>query len=155
MAAWVTDCPNPITARTTPLVFRFHVAMAGVLGIGGDLSTWPASDLATATELIATYREIRSTVQHGRQYRLVHGPALTSVAYVADDEVVVFGWRITEPFGRKPPLVRLAGLDPAAEYRDERTGTVHTGATLLASGIDLALPAGDHASVLIRLHRLP
>ena len=155
MAAWVTDCPNPTTARTTPLVFRFHVAMAGVLGIGGDLSTWPASDLAMATELIATYREIRPTVQHGRQYRLVHGPALTSVAYVADDEVVVFGWRITEPFGRRPPLVRLPGLDPAAEYRDERTGTVHTGATLLASGIDLALPPGDHASVLIRLHRLP
>src|SRR5882724_10116367 len=150
MAAWVTDCPNPTTARTTPLVFRFHVAMAGVLGIGGDLSTWPASDLALATELIATYREIRPTVQHGRQYRLVHGPALTSVAYVADDEVVVFGWRITEPFGRRPALVRLAGLDPVAEYRDERTGTVHTGATLGASGIDLALPPGDHASVLIR-----
>ncbi|HEX4705068.1 MAG TPA: alpha-galactosidase, partial [Pseudonocardiaceae bacterium] len=157
MAAWVTDCPNPITARTTPLVFRFHVAMAGALGIGGNLSTWSDGDLALATELIGTYREIRQTVQHGRQYRLAHGPWLTSVAYVAADgaEVVVFGWRITEPFGHRPILVRLAGLDPAARYRDERTGNVHTGAALLISGIDLALPDGDHSSVLIRLQRLP
>jgi alpha-galactosidase len=157
MAAWVTDCPNPITARTTPLAFRFHVAMAGALGIGGNLTTWPAQDRKQATELIALYREIRPTVQHGVQYRLVHGPALTAVEYVAadGDEVVVFGWRITESFGHRPVPVRLTGLDPVARYRDERTGTVHTGATLHAWGIDLGLPAGDHASVLIRLTRVP
>ncbi|HEY0806422.1 MAG TPA: alpha-galactosidase [Pseudonocardiaceae bacterium] len=154
MAAWVTDVPNPLTTRTTPLEFRFHVAMAGALGLGGDLSTWSAYDLELATDLVATYRAIRPTVQHGRQYRLVHEPTLTSVAYVSDDEVVVFGWRISEAFGHRPALVRLAGLDPDARYQDERTGTAHTGATLVARGIDLALPAGDHASVLIRLHRL-
>ncbi len=154
MAAWVTDCPNPLTSRTTPLVFRFHVAMAGALGVGGNLSTWSADDLAVATDLVTTYKAIRPTVQHGRQYRLAHGPTLTSVAYVADDEVVVFGWRISAAFGHPPTLVRLAGIDADARYSDERTGTVHTGATLLARGIDLALPPGDHASALIRLHRL-
>lgn len=155
MSAWVTDCPNPITARSTPLRFRFHVAMAGVLGIGGDLATWSATDRELAAELVATYRAIRPTVQHGRQYRLVHGPTLTAVGYVGDDEVVVFGWRIEAPFGQPPTLVRLAGLDPAARYQDPRTGTVHSGASLTHRGIDLALPRGDHASVLIRLHRLP
>jgi alpha-galactosidase len=154
MAAWVTDCPNPFTARTTPLEFRFHVAMAGALGIGGDLTTWSAEDRALAAGMVGTYREIRPTVQHGRQYRLVHGPALTVVEYVAADEVVVFGWRITEPFGHRPAPVRLAGLDPVGTYRDERTGTVHTGAILHSRGIDLTLPAGDHVSVLIRLQRV-
>lgn len=156
MAAWVTDCPNPFTARTTPLKFRFHVAMAGALGVGGNLPTWSADDRALATELITTYREIRPTVQHGRQYRLTHDTALTVVQYVAEDaaEVVVFAWHITEPFGHPPVPVRLAGLDPEATYRDPRTDTVHTGATLHNRGLDLDLPRGDHTSVLIRLHRV-
>jgi alpha-galactosidase len=156
MAAWVTDCPNPCTARTTPLLFRCHVAMAGALGIGGDLTTWSEQDRALAAALVGTYREIRPTVQQGTQYRLVHGPALTVVEYVAADgsEAVVFGWRITEPFGHRPVLTRLTGLDPVGTYRDDRTDTVHTGATLQSSGIDLGLPAGDHTSVLIRLRRV-
>ncbi|HKN99195.1 MAG TPA: alpha-galactosidase, partial [Pseudonocardiaceae bacterium] len=86
MSAWVTDCPNPTTGRTTPLAFRFHVAMAGVLGISGDLTSWSADDLTLAASLIRTYREIRPVVQHGTQYRLVYGPELTAVQYVGDTE---------------------------------------------------------------------
>ena len=155
MSAWVTDVPNPFTARSVPLRFRFHVAMAGVLGVGGNLSTWSADDRALAAGLIASYKEIRPTVQHGRQYRLVFGTPLTVVEYVARDggEVVVFGWRVTESFGHRPQPVRLVGLDPVARYEDERTGSVHTGATLQERGIDLALQPGDHVSTVIRLRR--
>jgi alpha-galactosidase len=35
-----------------PLDFRFHVAMTGVLGIGGDLNRWPSEELAQAAELV-------------------------------------------------------------------------------------------------------
>jgi alpha-galactosidase len=153
MAAWVTDCPNPITARTTPLRFRFHVAMAGALGVGGNLTDWSPQERALATELVAAYKEIRPTVQHGRQYRLSHDPVLTAVEYVLDDEVVVFAWRISEPFNHRPGPTRLAGLDASAVYEDSRGG-VHTGATLQSNGIDLDMPPGDHASVLIRLRRV-
>ncbi len=38
LVAWVTDIPNPLTGRWLSLRFRFHVAMAGVLGLGGNLS---------------------------------------------------------------------------------------------------------------------
>ena len=48
MAAWATDSPNPITHRETPLRFRFHVAMAGALGIGGNLSEWSEAELTEA-----------------------------------------------------------------------------------------------------------
>jgi alpha-galactosidase len=154
MGAWITDCPNPTTARTTPLLFRCHVAMAGVLAVGGNLTSWSASDRSLVAEQVALYRKIRSTVQHGRQYRLAHGPALTCVEYVSVDEAVVFGWRITEPFGHRPTPVRLAGLDPVARYEDSRNGVVYTGASLRERGIDLDLPRGDHASVVIRLRRV-
>ncbi|HEX5403107.1 MAG TPA: alpha-galactosidase [Pseudonocardiaceae bacterium] len=154
MGAWITDCPNPFTARTTPLLFRCHVAMAGALGVGGNLTTWSAADRELVAGQVALYREIRSTVQFGRQYRLAHGPGLTVVEYAGSDEAVVFGWRISEAFGHRPALVRLAGLDPVANYQDSRTGTVHTGSVLQERGISLDLPAGDHVSVLIRLRRV-
>jgi alpha-galactosidase len=76
------------------------------------------------------------------------------VEYVSVDEAVVFGWRITEPFGHRPTPVRLAGLDPVARYEDSRSGVVYTGASLRERGIDLDLPRGDHASVVIRLRRV-
>ena len=38
LEAWVTDSPNTVTGRRTPLAFRFHVAMTGVLG---SAATWP------------------------------------------------------------------------------------------------------------------
>ena len=37
MSAWVTDVPN-MNGRTTPLQFRFLVAMQGALGIGANLN---------------------------------------------------------------------------------------------------------------------
>lgn len=67
---------------------------------------------------------------------------------------MVFGWRITERYGTGNRPIRLAGLDPAASYRDDRNGTVHSSAALLAHGVDLALPPGDHAGVLIRPARV-
>ncbi|WP_425567275.1 alpha-galactosidase [Nonomuraea helvata] len=68
---WVTDSPNPCTGRQVPLDFRFHVAMAGVLAVGGDLAEWSQADLGRAAELVAAYKRIRPLVQHGRQYRLL------------------------------------------------------------------------------------
>ena len=47
MTAWVTDCPNPLTSRTVPLRFRFHSAMAGVMGLGGDLLEWSDEEKET------------------------------------------------------------------------------------------------------------
>ncbi|MFD4033286.1 GH36 C-terminal domain-containing protein [Streptomyces sp. NPDC058637] len=41
--------------------------------------------------------------------------------------------------------VRLRGLDPAARYRDARTGAVHHGAVLEDHGLALDLPPGDWA----------
>ncbi|MEU7854720.1 alpha-galactosidase [Nonomuraea sp. NPDC049141] len=146
MAAWVTDSPNPLTRRVTPLSFRFHVAMAGALGLGGDLLKWTPAELAEAAALVGRYKEIRPVVQLGRQDRLEYG-----VQYTHGDRVVVLVWR--GPVAHGTPLVplRLAGLDPLGRYRDEDTGALHHGALLMAPGLLPDLPAGDYASTLIRL----
>ncbi|MFD8012405.1 alpha-galactosidase [Streptomyces sp. NPDC059762] len=155
MGAWVTDSPTT-GGRPTPLRFRFHVAMAGALGIGGDLASWSEEELKEAAELVAAYKRIRPLVQRGQQHRVAFGGPVSAVHYAAPDggEHAVLVWRPVTRFGHPPAPVRLPALDPAARYRDPDLGVVHSGAVLVSRGIDPRLPAGDYASSLIRLHRV-
>ncbi|MET0134654.1 MAG: alpha-galactosidase [Kibdelosporangium sp.] len=148
MSAWVTDSPNQLTAREVPLAFRFHVAMAGVLGVGGNLLTWTEEELAEATELLADYKSIRHVVQHGIHYPLSAGP-VTGVQYVLGNEVVALLWRPVLNFGQPPLPVRLKALDPSAQYTDGKN--TYEGAVLLHHGLPAALPAGDYASTMLHL----
>jgi alpha-galactosidase len=154
MGAWVTDSPNLATARRTPLRFRFHVAMAGVLGIGGDLTAWTEEELKEAAELVAAYKRVRPVVQHGAPYRLRGDGTLTGVEYVHSDEHVVLAWCPTRPYGHQPAPLRLAAVRPEAVYRDLDTGATYPGGVLLHSGLPLDLPPGDHASALVHLGRI-
>jgi alpha-galactosidase len=167
MGAWVTDSPNPYTRRAAPLDFRFHVAMAGALAIGGDLIDWTSGELARAAELIADYKRVRSLVQHGRQYRLrppaggdptaghPGGGEPSAVQFVAADgaETAVLVYRRARHHGRPDRAVRLRALDPAARYRDTSTGEIHHGAILLTHGLVPELAPGDYASALVHLVR--
>lgn len=159
MGAWATDSPNPLTKRNTPLGFRFHVAMAGVLGIGGDLTRWTPAELSRAAELVAAYKRIRPLVQLGTQYRLrppdQGTTRLSGVQYLARDgsETAVLAYRPTGRFGLPSPALPLRALDPTARYLDQATGTVHHGAVLLTHGLPLDLAADDYASTLVHLVR--
>jgi alpha-galactosidase len=156
MAAWVTDSPNFLTGRSLPLRFRFHVAMAGVLGIGGNLLEWTETDLTEATDLTALYKQIRPTIQHGTQHRLGTHAARTAVQYTSPDtnHLVVLAWQLPRPINQPAIPTRLRGLDPTATYCDQDTGIHHHAAVLMTHGLDLDLPT-DNASTLIRLTRVP
>ena len=153
MSAWVTDSPNPFTRREVPLDFRFHVAMAGVLAIGGDLHEWSGDELERGRELVAEYKRVRPTIQHGRRHELRSGE-VEGVQYNRGGDTAVLAWRRARRFGYHDAPVRLRGLEPDAKYRDEATGRVHHGAVLTAHGLDLGLAPGDYASTLVRLTRL-
>lgn len=155
MAAWVTDSPNPHTGRTVPLDFRFHVAMQGVLAVGGTLTDWSEAELARAAELVTEYKTIRPLIQHGLQYRLTTTP-ITAVQYLATDgsATAVLAYRLARPFAEHPRPLPLRGLDPEARYLETRTARTHHGAVLLSRGLPLDLPTDDHASTLVHLTRL-
>ncbi|KIF77206.1 alpha-galactosidase [Streptomyces sp. 150FB] len=159
MATWVTDVPNQHTARSVPLRFRFHVAMAGVLGVGGDLTKWSESELAEGATLIDAYKSVRHLVQHGSQARLrgPGGDGSTCVQYTAADlsEALLLTWQRTPRYAAPLPPVRLTGLDPTARYRDAATGAVHHGAVLTGYGLLPELPSGDWASAAVHLVRIP
>ncbi|MEV0384358.1 alpha-galactosidase [Nonomuraea sp. NPDC050643] len=159
MSAWVTDVPNATTRRTISLRYRFHVAMSGVLGIGGDLSEWTSAELEEAADLIAQYKRVRATVQRGRQYRLagVPGQERSAVQYALGDEVVVLVYNPIGNAGRGPRRLRLTGLDAEALYELAADGSRWYGATLMASGLRPAAwePIGDdHRSEMVVLRKL-
>ncbi|MFC9290206.1 alpha-galactosidase [Streptomyces sp. NPDC057052] len=157
MSAWVTDVPNQVTGRTVPLRFRFHSAMAGLLGIGGDLTHWSEEELAEGAALVAEYKKVRHLVQHGALYRLSEpgGDRPTVVQYVAEDaaELLVLAWQRGPRHGSPRLPVRLPALTPGARYRDTRTGTVHHATVLAEYGLHLDLPRGDWSSTAVHLVR--
>jgi alpha-galactosidase len=139
MTNWVTDVPNDQTGRIAPLQFRFHVAMQGVLGVGGNIAHWTAAELDHARQLIAEYKDIRPLVQFGRQYWLQPPSALgpCAVQYVSPngDATVIFEYQVRGLRGAGVRRVRLRGLQPETRYRRAADGAESTGATLMSAGV--------------------
>ncbi|MGC2657730.1 MAG: GH36 C-terminal domain-containing protein, partial [Bryobacteraceae bacterium] len=162
MSAWVTDVPN-MNGRSTPLQYRFLVAMQGALGIGANLNKWTDADFDLATHMIALDKRIRETVQYGALYRLL-SPRISDVTaneYVSKDgrEAVAFLFRHSQEYQTPPPTVHLEGLDENAVYRVEPAygklrgiGESVSGAYLMHRGIDADL-RGDYDSMAVLLHR--
>ena len=159
MSAWVTDSPNSTTGRAIPLRFRCHVAMSGVMALGGNLTEWSEDELREVAREVALYKEIRDTIQLGTRYRLSDPSdaiGLTAVQYTSTDEseTVVFAWQPTRSIGREPGPIRLNAVDPESRYRDRDNGREYDGALLAAYGLPLDLPSGDYASSLTVLDRI-
>ena len=153
-SAWVTDSPNVVTGRVTPLKFRFVSSMAGLLGLGGNLVEWSDAELAEAREWVALYKKLRHVIQQGELYRLrPPGEGLTAVQYVRGDETVVLAWLGAQAFAAAPGPLRLAALDPEARYRDLGTGLEYSGALLRDRGLATGL-AGDYAAGVFHLKRV-
>jgi alpha-galactosidase len=137
MSSWVTDAAGTHDGRERSLDFRFHVAMAGGLAIGADLSQWTDDQLAAAARHVAQYREIRDVVAQGNVYWLSEGPTV-GLQYVRPTRSVVFLWDTGDTSVRgtlptRPRRIPLQGLDATKNYRvgDE----VHPGSYLLQVGI--------------------
>ncbi|GAA3456106.1 alpha-galactosidase [Dactylosporangium matsuzakiense] len=156
MTAWVTDTPNFLTGNGLPLRFRFHVAMAGVLGVGGDLPQWTDEERALAAELIGQYKRVRPIVQHGRLYRLRSPRESTApaLAYLSEtgDEAAVFQFLDGHRYGEPAPPARLPFL-PAGTWEDADTGTRYPAGLLATHGLDAGL-FRNHDSAVTHLRRL-
>ena len=164
MMAWVTDVPNGINGRVTPLAFRFLVAMTGSLGIGGNLNRWTDEDMVNATRMIAFYKRIRTTVQDGTLHRLVSPmkSGFSAMQYISQDsqQTVVFAFLHAQQFGRRTPLLHLQGLAEDAMYSvssvdnklEDRKDKL-SGAYLMHHGIQLRL-RGDYDATAIKFDRV-
>jgi alpha-galactosidase len=153
---WVTD-PIHINNRSTPLEYRFHVAMMGALGIGADLTKWSDADLEKSAAMIVQYKAIRETVQLGKLYRLrsPRESAISAFEFVNPDghEAIVFAFLSASNFGEQRVALRLEGLETEARYKVQELNLVLSGKALMKQGIPLAM-RGTFVSQMLHLQRL-
>jgi alpha-galactosidase len=121
MMAWVTDAPNWVNNRTTSVEYRFLSSMQGSLGVGANLDKWTPDDFAVAKDMIAVYKQVRETVQHGSLYRLIspqHNSEYSATESVSLDkrQAVLFTFLHSSQKGYPFPRVYLRGLDPTRQY---------------------------------------
>jgi alpha-galactosidase len=163
MMAWVTDVPN-MNDRSTPLAYRFLVAMQGSLGIGANLNKWADADFTLATKMIAYYKDIRQTVQEGDLYRLLspRDSDITANNYVSRDgkQAVLFAFLHSQQFRSPTPAILMKGLDPDAVYRVKKIDNklidpheTYSGSYLMNHGVMLKL-VGDYDSTSVELDRV-
>ena len=150
--AWVTDSPHWLNNRSTSLSYRFLSSMQGSLGVGANLNKWVAEDFATSKTLIASYKDIRETVQHGSLYRLI-SPRDNSEASVTESvsidrhQAALFAFLHSSQMGYPFPRVFMKGLDPQRNYRitpisgvaAKDTPATASGTYWMSHGIDVEL----------------
>ncbi|MFT4113553.1 alpha-galactosidase [Silvibacterium sp.] len=171
MMAWVTDSPSWANNRATTVEYRFLSSMQGGLGVGANLNHWQAEDFATAKHLIAEYKQVRETVQHGDLYRLIspqkNGERDNSEQSVTESvssdksQAAVFAFLHSSTQGYPYPLLYLRGLDPNAQYRlhwitEKPGGTLPetaSGQYWMSAGLALNL-IGDFQATAFRLDKV-
>jgi alpha-galactosidase len=155
MSCWVADPALWHPGRRLPLAFRFHAAMCGVLGIGGDLLGWSEEELAEARAWVEAYKRVRDVVQEGDLFRLeaARASGRTALQYVRGPRSVVFAFGPVERFDEPVLRLRLRGLDPAARYAVSGHDAPLGGGALMGLGLDVEL-RGDAASAMVELERV-
>lgn len=148
MSCWVTDGPNWLNGRNLPLATRFVSSMQGTLGIGGNLSEWTASELAEAKGWIETYKTIRPTVQHGRQYRISPFSQTTAsiMQYTSESETVILAVAPMRKHGIHQYSFKLTGLDANRLYQVEDRQV--SGAYLMNQGLNFSYSTDYEARCL-------
>ncbi|MEM7737489.1 MAG: alpha-galactosidase, partial [Deinococcota bacterium] len=157
---WVTDTGD-LPARTTPLRYRFHVAMLGSLGVGGDLPAWTDEDKTAAKTYINFYKRVRETIQHGRvdRLQLPQTSRLSAFQFRDDTRTLVFVFLGHAHYGPEQTYFRLRDLDADVLYDGVDVSNGHgdaassfslSGSALMSRGIYLNMK-GDYASRIIEL----
>jgi alpha-galactosidase len=147
MISWVTH--EAWFERQYALDFKFNVCMAGVLGVGYDITKWTDAEKEIASKKIAQYKEIREITHKGDLYRL-RSPYETNqsvLQYVSKDKknAVVFNYHLgqypnnTTLETKRSSLVKMRGLNPNAQYKIDELKDTYSGAYLMEIGVQLPL----------------
>jgi len=171
MGSWVTDVPSPLTNRSLPLKFMFHMAMTGAMGIQSNILAWSEQETDYAKEMIRLYKEIRPIIQEGDLYRLnsLRKDHIAAVQYVDRpcEHSVLFAFMWTN-CARPAPVKNIIrwgaprfryrlfpqGLTPDTQYSLNGSAALRSGASLMNVGLEIELE-GDGDSLLVRLDAVP
>lgn len=152
MRAWVTDIAG--INKPCSLDFRFHIAMQGALGLGGNLQKYSPEELEICRRNVALYKEIRPLVQFGDLYRILDADRdeVLCNQYVSRDKmqaVLFLSARGTRFFKKKMNL-RFAGLAPDRAYAFTLDGVAYKkgGVFLMEVGLPVYVRGADYNQIV-------
>lgn len=152
MRAWVTDIAG--INKPCSLEFRFHIAMQGALGLGGNLQKYSPEELEICRRNVALYKEIRPLVQFGDLYRILDADRdqVLCNQYVSRDKmqaVLFLSARGTRFFKKKMNL-RFAGLASDRAYAFTLDGVAYKkgGAFLMEVGLPVYVRGADYNQIV-------
>lgn len=152
MGSHVSDVPNHQVGRTTPLLMRCHVAMAGNLGFELNIDKLSGDDKKLVAEQIKQYHKIKEIVCFGDLYRLMSPFAGMDSAwmYVSEDKGKAVLFYFKTMASPNPPFLRLKlrGLDNEKIYRINNGGKDYFGSELMQMGLNLPLIKNDFSSYI-------
>ncbi len=156
MGAHVSDCPNHTVGRNTPFSTRGNVALAGTFGYELDITKIYEEDRAQIPEQVRLYHKYNDLVRRGDYYRIAsyrQNHFFDCYEVVAKDkrEALITCVQVMRRPNYHSRMIKLAGLDANLRYRNEDTGEVYYGDTLMNAGIPIQEMWGDFQSRLIHL----
>ena len=125
--------------RYVSLETRGAVALHGTFGYEVDLTNYTPEDIEIAKAQCKDYHKYYNVIQYGDLYRLISpwkDRKKTAWSFVSEDKreaLVTYVVLSARPMDRY--YLRLAGLDPKLRYREEATGRILSGDTLMNAGI--------------------
>ena len=160
MGCHVSACPSRWVGRTTPLMYRAHVAMmGGAFGFELDLSELSQEDQNQIPVIIDLAKRLNPLVITGDMYRLglPSDSDFPAVQYLdpSTGDSVVLAFQTKTSRNVRPPRLRLMGLDSSSEYLVQQEGTSETdrwtGSALLGMGLDMewSEDGGDYQSEVV------
>jgi alpha-galactosidase len=160
MGAHVSPVPSgQVWGRTTSLKFRFHVAMAGNLGLELDPAELSPEEKTFARQQIAFYKQVRHLVQAG-DYHLLRSPFAGNwpawmFARPDKKEALVFAFQKLADTANAPPppAIRLTGLDEKRLYSVSGISQPLSGAYLMNIGLSPRFE-GDFDSTVYHIRPL-
>ena len=158
MGCHVSAIPNHQVHRMTPLNTRGVVAMSGNFGYELDITKMSDEEKAMIKEQVATYKEIRETIQFGDYHRLSNPFESNDVAwmFISKDgnEVVVSYVRQSAVPNPKFESLKLVGLDEEARYEIVGENKVFFGDELMYVGLNVPELTGDYAANMWVLRKI-
>ncbi|MEK0317424.1 alpha-galactosidase [Cohnella sp. 56] len=158
MGAHVSAVPNHQVHRMASLKMRGDVAMSGNFGYELDLTKFTDEEQVEVAAQVAAYKELRELVQFGDLYRLkspFEGNDTAWMIVSADkSEAFVAYFRVLAQPNAPIEWLRLAGLDPKADYEVDGVEGVFGGDQLMFAGLVIDDLHGDFQSATWRLKRV-
>lgn len=156
MGAHVSDCPNHTVGRSTPFSTRGNVALAGTFGYELDITKLSEEEKSQIPEQVAMYHKYNDLVRNGDYYRIAsyqNNHLYDCYEVVAKDksEALITYVQVLGRPNCHSRVIKLAGLEPKMKYRNEETGEIFYGDTLMNAGILVQSMWGDFQSKLIHL----